>query len=211
MWDIALDADSNMLGTVMQLVNFAQSGALVEIDKANAHCTVIAAGIYPNSLTFVPAGTLDPLEEVLVGFNLASYVRIDRTTGVQTPIGSLNPNPTGQDWESSGDVVSIIGDKTYLTVKPAGSGSGYNGPDTVVEIDPLTGQALAIIGDTGYPKLWGLGYWGGTAYGFSATGQLTAIDLSDGSATGIPIPNAPQGLAWWGAGVTTSAPIAPPN
>jgi hypothetical protein len=211
MWDIAIDKDGIMMGTLSKLQNFVQSGALVTIDKANAHCTVVQTGIYPNSLTFVPAGTLDPNIEVLVGFNEAEYVRIDPTTGAQTTIGNLNPNPTGQDWESSGDVVSIIGDKTYLTVKPFGSGSMYSGSDRIVEIDPLTGQATALIGDTTYPKLWGLGYWGGTAYGFSATGQLAEIDLMTGMAVGIPIADAPPGLAWWGAGVTTAAPIKPPE
>jgi hypothetical protein len=211
MWDIAIDKDGRMVGTLAKLENFVQNGALVEIDEVNAHCSVIATGVYPNSLTFVPAGTLDPTNEVLVGFNGAAYLQIDPTTGAQTPIGNLNPNPTGQDWESSGDVVSIIGDKTYLTVKPLGSGSMFAGSDNIVEIDPLTGQALDVIGDTTYPKLWGLGYWGGTAYGFSATGQLAEISLTDGSATGIPVMNAPPGLAWWGAGVTTSAPIEPPQ
>jgi hypothetical protein len=207
MWDVALDKDGNMMGTVGML----SGGALVTIDKANAHCSVVANGSYPNSLTFVPAGTLDPSSEVLVGFNGAEYVQIDPSNGGQTVIGNLNPNPTGSDWESSGDIVSIINDKTYLTVKPLGSGSGFNGSDNIVEVDPLTGQATALIGDTSSPKLWGLGYWGGTAYGFSATGQLCEIDLTTGSATGIPINNAPPNLAWWGAGVTTAAPIEPPK
>jgi hypothetical protein len=211
MWDIALDKDGNMMGTVGKFQGLNPSGALVAIDKTTASCSEIAQGLFPNSLTFVPAGTLDPTQEVLVGFNGAQYVRIDGSTGAQTPIGGLNPNPTGQQWESSGDVVSIIDDKTYLTVKPLGSGSAYSGPDHIVEVDPITGQALSVIGDTGYPRLWGLGYWGGTAYGFSDTGDLVAIDLTDGTATLIAIPNAPADLAWWGAGVTTAAPIELPR
>ena len=39
MWDIALDKDGNMVGTAASLQNFMLSGALVSIDKANAHCT----------------------------------------------------------------------------------------------------------------------------------------------------------------------------
>lgn len=211
MWDIAIDKDGLMMGTLAKIEGFTQSGALVGIDKSNAHCWVVATGIYPNSLTFVPAGTLDPSVEALVGYNGAEYLRIDPQSGAQQPIGSLNPNPTGQDWESSGDVVSIINDKTYLTVKPAGSGSRYSGPDNIVEVDPATGQATTLIGNTTYPKLWGLGYWGGIAYGFSATGQLASIDLTNGMATAIPIADAPPGLAWWGAGVTTAAPVEVPK
>jgi hypothetical protein len=211
MWDIAVDKSGQLYGTSAKLQGFSLSGSLVKIDKGNAHCSPIAQGQYPNSLTFVPAGTLDPSVEVLVGFKGAEYIRIDPVTGAQMTIGNLNPNPTGKQWESSGDVVSIIGAKTYLTVKPLGSGSGYAGSDTIVEIDPLTGQATKLVGDTTYPKLWGLGYWGGTAYGFSATGQLCAIDLTSGSATGIPLMNIPAGLAFWGAGVTTAAPTMPPK
>jgi hypothetical protein len=211
MWDIALDKDGNMVGTSASMQNFTLSGALVTIDKATAHCTPIATGIYPNSLTYVPAGSLDPNVEALVGFKEAEYVRIDPSNGAQTVVGNLNPNATGQSWESSGDVVSIIGGKTYLTVKPLGSGSSFGGTDHIVEIDATTGAATKLIGDTTYPKLWGLGYWDGTAYGFSATGQLCAIDLGDGTATGIPVTDPPPGLQFWGAGVTTAAPVGIPN
>jgi len=68
-----------------------------------------------------------------------------------------------------------------------------------------------LIGQTGFPRLWGLGYWGGVAYGFSDTGQLCEIDLSTGHGTSIPFPNPPSGLSFWGAGVTTAAPIEIPK
>ena len=47
-----------------------------------------------------------------------------------------------------------------------------NGPDTLLEVDPITGQATALIGDTGQSRLWGLAYWGGQAHGLSETGKL---------------------------------------
>jgi hypothetical protein len=200
MWDIALDKNGNMVGTSMSIFN---GGALVNISKVNAHCTNIANGDYPNSLTFVPEGTLDPVTEVLVGYKGAQYVRIDPANGAQMVIGNLNPNPTGQDWESSGDIVALIGGQAYLTVKPLGSGANYAGTDRIVEVDILTGQATNLIGDTTYPKLWGLGYWAGVAYGFSSTGQLIEINLSNASTTPIQIPG---GFSFWGAGVTTAAP-----
>jgi len=203
MWDIALDKNGAMVGTTASLIN---GGALVSIDKLNAHCTVIASGTYPNSLTFVAEGVLDPNQEVLVGYDTSTYERIDPTTGAITVIGDMNPNPTGQDWESSGDIVSLIGGQTYLTVKPLGSGSMFAGSDHIVEIDPVTGKPTKMIGDTTYPKLWGLGYWSGVAYGFSATGQLISIDLTTAAPTPIPLMNVPANLSFWGAGVTTSAP-----
>ncbi len=205
MWDIALDKNGQMFGTV----GGGFTGSLVAIDKATAHCAVKIQGTFPNSLTYLPAGTLLPNDEALVGFNQATYVRIDTNTGNVTTIGSLNPNPTGQSWESSGDVVSIIGDKTYLTVKPAGQGAGSI--DSIVEVDPKTGQAVKLIGSTGFSDLWGLGYWAGVAYGFSSTGQLAQIDLTTGAGTAIPLTNVPAGLSFWGAGVTTAAPTQPPK
>lgn len=207
MWDIAVDKDGNMFGTV----NNFSSASLVRITKHNAHCEVVAtAPSLPNSLAFVPIGTLDPVEEVLVGFDRSTYVRIDKVTGAVQEIGHLNPNDTGSSWESSGDIVSIIGDKTYATVKPQLGGTTY-GTDTIVEIDPVTGRALKVIGNTGFYALWGLGYWGGVAYGFSEGGELCEIDLTTGKGTKIGIPNLSSGLSFWGAGVTTSAPIEMPK
>ena len=206
MWDIAVDRDGVMYGSA----NSLGDARLVSINKTTAHCETIATGSsFPNSLTFVPTGTLAPNEEVLVGYDQTDYLRIDKVTGQVQVIGSLNPNPTGQMWESSGDIVSIIDDKTYLTVKPYLG--GLSDPDSIVEVDPKTGQAVRLIGNTGFPTLWGLGYWGGVAYGFSESGQLCAIDLATGAGTSIPIPNLPSSLSFWGAGVTTSAPIEMPK
>ena len=206
MWDIALDKDGDMFGSTN-----GSSASLVHITKSTAHCEIVVhADSLPNSLAFVPAGTLEPTEEVLVGFDRSSYVRIDKLTGDVQQIGSLNPNNTGASWESSGDIVSIIGDKTYATVKPYDGGTSY-GTDTIVEIDPVTGQATKVIGNTGFYGLWGLGYWGGIAYGFSEGGELCQIDLTTGAGQTIAIPNLSSGLSFWGAGVTTAAPIEMPK
>src|SRR5262249_41241471 len=60
MIDIALDKDGQMYGTTFI--------SLEKIDKTTAKCTTIKSnGSYPNSLAFVPKGTLDPNVEVLVG------------------------------------------------------------------------------------------------------------------------------------------------
>lgn len=205
MWDIAIDKDGHMVGSMN---TGAGPGAMVTIDKATAHCTVFKNGTYPNSLTYLPAGTLLANAEALVGYNRDAYVQISTQNASLTTIGNLNPNSTGQNWESSGDIVSIIGAKTYLTVKPYGATTGT---DSIVEVDPKTGKVVKLIGNTGFTKLWGLGYWAGVAYGFSATGQLAEIDLTTGAGTAIPLQNIPAGLSFWGAGVTTAAPIKPPQ
>ncbi|MEO8877823.1 MAG: hypothetical protein ABI461_19675, partial [Polyangiaceae bacterium] len=163
MWDIALDKDGNMYGSV----SIAQSdcitftGAIVKIDKSTANCTVVktSSSTFPNSLSFVPAGTLDPTNEVLVGYDSDSYVRIDITSGAITTIGNLNGNPAIQGWQSSGDIVSIIGGKTYLTATLDPNSSAN---DSILEVDPVTGKALSVIGKVGFGKVWGLGFWAGT-------------------------------------------------
>ncbi len=190
--DIALDKDGKMYGTTF--------GGVYRIDKTTASCAHIASGSYPNSLSFVPIGTLDPNVEALVGFVGATYVRIDTTTGTVTNVGSL-----GGGYSSSGDVVSVIGGGTYLTV--TGNGCG----DCIVEVDPKTGALKKMIGPVGHASVFGLAFWGGSAYGFDDAGELFQIDLTTGKSTTIPIPNAPSGLSFYGAGSTTSAPLTPPS
>lgn len=192
--DIALDKDGHMVGTTF--------GGLYDIDKTTAHCTLIKSGDYPNSLSFVPQGTVDPNAEALVGFEGSSYVRIFTDTGAKQTIGSL-----GGGYVSSGDVVSVIGGGTYLTV--------FGGPescnDCILEVDPTTGAFLKNLGPLGHSAVYGLAFWGGAAYGFDSYGELFQIDLTNASTTNIVIPGAPPGLSFYGAGSSTSAPLEPPG
>ncbi len=189
--DIALNKSGQMWATTFS--------GVYTVDPATAVCTLIASGTYPNSLSFVPAGTLDPNVEALVGYNGAEYVRIDLTSGAVTTVGSLG----NQGYISSGDIVSVIGGGTYLTVQ--------NGPqdcaDCIVQVDPATGAMMSFIGPVGHADVYGLAYWGGSAYGFDDAGELFQIDLTNGSSTTIPIPNAPADLSFYGAGSTTLAPL----
>jgi hypothetical protein len=195
--DIAIDEESNIIGT-----GFFE---LYAIDKGNAACTLIARGQYPNSLSYVPKGTVDPDVEALVGYNDGTYVRIDPTTGALTSIGSL-----GGNLHSSGDIVSVKGGKTYLTVKDAGFGGGScSQSDCLVEVDPKTGALIKNWGSVGYKDVFGLAFWGGNVYGFDDSGNLFEVTFDNGQLkTGaIPIPQRPANLAFWGAGSTTSAPL----
>ncbi|MFT3765024.1 MAG: hypothetical protein QM820_05850 [Minicystis sp.] len=190
--DIAIDKDGAMFA--------ATSSGLYKVDKTTAACTLIADGSYPNSLSFVPKGTVDPNAEALVGYLGSTYVRIDTTTGQVTTIGAI----TG-GYSSSGDIVSVIGGGTYLTVK------GNNCADCIIEVDPKTGDLKKMIGPLAHTNVFGLAFWGGFAYGFDDAGELFQIDLATGTSTIIPVPNAPPTLVFWGAGSTTSAPLKPPT
>jgi hypothetical protein len=193
--DLALDKDSLIFATTFS--------GMYTINPANAHCTLVATGnSYPNSLSFVPAGTVDPLVEALVGYHGSDYVRIDTKTGAISTIGHLTGGYT-----SSGDIVSVKDGGTYLTVK----GAGCDQSDCLFEIDPATGDRKQNLGTlTGYTDVFGLAFWAGKLYGFTNAGQLFEINLKGGlSTTPIQVPNAPAGLSFWGAGSTTSAPIGP--
>ena len=188
--DIALDQDSNI---------YASTGSeLFLVETNTAHCTRIAGGTFPNSLSFVPAGTVEADREALVGFQGGDYVKIDVGTGMVTTIGAI-----GGDLVSSGDVVSAKGGKTYVTVKGKGCA------DCLVEIDPATGKSTKNWGSIGKPDVFGLAFWAGDLYAFTNAGELLLITLDTGTlvATPIPIANAPT--KFWGAGSTTSAPVGP--
>jgi hypothetical protein len=191
--DIALDKDSNLYGTT--------SFGFYQINKATAACTLISSGGYPNSLSFVPKGSVDPNEEALVGYNGGSYIRIDTKSGAVTSLGGSLPNGFG----SSGDIVSVINGPSYLTVY------GPNCSDCIVQIDPANGTMIKNWGPLPYSSVYGLAFWAGSAYGFSNSGDLFEIKFANDVATTTPIaiPGAPVDLQFWGAGSTTSAPPVP--
>lgn len=190
--DIALDESSTLFA--------ANYDALYKVDKATAACTEVARGKYPNSLSFVPKGTVDPSAEALVGYEDADYVRIDTTTGAKTKIGTL-----GGGFRSSGDIVSVKGGKTYLTVK-GGSCTNF---DCLVEVDPSNGKMLKNWGSIEHKDVFGLSFWGGKIYGFNQEGKLFEVTFgtSQLATSLIPIPGKPSDLSFWGAGSSTSAPL----
>ncbi|CAN5925811.1 hypothetical protein BH11MYX4_BH11MYX4_23410 [soil metagenome] len=194
--DIALDETSTLYA--------ASRNALYTVDKATAKCTQIATGTYPNSLSFVPKGTVDPNVEALVGYDDADYVRIDTKTGVKTTIGAL-----GGGLRSSGDIVSVKGGKSYLTVK--GTGNNCTTNDCLVEVDPATGKLVKNWGSIEHHNVFGLSFWGGKVYGFDESGGLFEVTFGSSSitTTTIAIPTKPANLSFWGAGSSTSAPLVP--
>ncbi|MCC6522796.1 MAG: hypothetical protein IT373_09060 [Polyangiaceae bacterium] len=194
--DIALDKDGAIYATTFD--------GLYRIDKTNAACTFVSSGGYPNSLSFVPVGTVDPNVEALVGYQGDTYVRIDTSSGNVSTIGAI-----GGGYTSSGDIVSVIGGKTYLTAFGTGCPT-----DCLLEVNPTTGAMVHNYGLlTGYDNVFGLAFWGGAAYGFTDAGQLFQIDFAGNGVTTSPIaiPGAPAGLSFWGAGSATSAPVIIPN
>jgi hypothetical protein len=201
--DIAIDENSNLIADGYS--------ALYSVDKTTAQCTKIsgASGL-PDSLSFVPKGTLDASVEALVGYTGANYVRIDPKTGGTTVVGSLDAGGL----ISSGDIVSVKGGPTFLTAKvnvicTNAECAKCNGTDCLLEVDPKTGKMLKNWGALGHKDVFGLSYWGGRLYGFDNAGYLFEIKL-DGvqlTVTDIAMPSKPKDLSFWGAASSTSAPL----
>jgi len=191
--DIALDSKSNAYLTTFD--------GLYSVDLTTAVCTLIKTGVnYPNSLAFVPKGTLDATNEVLVGYQVANYVRIDTTTGVISSVGGL---ATG--YASSGDIVSVQDGGTFLTV--TGNGCSGLGGDCLVQVNPVTGAIIQNYGVVGHAATYGVGYWAGVVYGFDNAGEVFAITGGDGGvATSTLIIGSDAGYQFYGAGNTTLAP-----
>jgi len=206
MLDIAIDRAGNMVGTAAMSEHATITGRLVTIDKMTAACTVLRTGSYPNSLAFVPVGTVLPDREALVGYVNDAYVMINPDTGLVSGVGNLNAPGAASPWMSSGDIVSIVGGGTYVTIIPKGSVTADPAGDRIAEVEPATGAIKRVIGATGATGLFGLGYWGGIAYGFSSSGLLVKIDLQSGAGTPVPITGGPA-TGFYGAGTTTVAPI----
>jgi len=170
--DIALDESSNI---------YASTGSeLFYVETNTARCTRIAGGTFPNSLSFVPAGTVEADREALVGFQDGDYVKIDPKSGVVTKIGEI-----GGGLASSGDMVSAKGGKTYLTVR----GKDCVDNDCLVEIDPKTGALMKNWGSIGKPKVFGLAFWAGDLYAFTNAGEM----ISGAMYEGVPATSPPSG------------------
>jgi len=189
--DLAIDSASNAYVTT--------STDLWSLDLTTAACTHIASGSYPNSLSFVPKGTVDPNAEALVGYVDATYVHINTTTGVVQNVGTLSGSYT-----SSGDIVSVIGGGTFLTVK----GGPNNCGDCLLQVNPTTGDLIQDYGSVNHVDVFGLAFWAGTAYGFDNGGDVFSIGWNNGAlvTSNITVPNPPPNLEFWGAGSTTAAP-----
>jgi hypothetical protein len=193
MTDIAVDKDGVMMG-----VSFTK---VYRVDPTTAACTFVAdLDRQFNGLSYVPAPSLLDASERLVGTTLDGSVwAIDPTTGATSLAGSY-----GGVWTSSGDIVYVEGFGIVATVKASGVGTDY-----LATIDPTTFAATPIgeaTGGTGFSDIWGLGFWEGKVFGFSGASQMLLIDPTSGVATLLATG---QTVTWWGAGVTTAAPIIP--
>jgi hypothetical protein len=197
-----LDLAVNAAGQVFT----SSATALWSVDPTTARVTEIgtfdvAMGEQFYALTFLAPGELGAGETLLGATNMGVYYEIDPATARVRRLGSY---PDG--WLSSGDVVSVEG-ATFATIRRM--------DDTVDTLAQITFDASgrstirvigAIRGDgMDFRQIFGLGYWGRSVYGFSNSGQLIEIDRATGA--GRLATTMTGTRRFWGAGVTTRAPV----
>ena len=158
------------------------------------------------SLSYVPADINDPnSDDILVSANsFGDVFQLDPSSGTATQIGNYG-TIANQQVGSSGDIVAVRGLGIYATVDV---GTTANSNDYLAVIDPATWTATPLGTGTGFNNIFGLGYWAGKFYGFvddktTHTGRIIEIDPNTGKGTEI-LSGAQE---WYGAGVTTAAPI----
>lgn len=192
MTDLAINAAGEAWG-----ITFT---SLYRVDLTNAQCTYVApfSGSQFNGLSFIPGGELEPGEVLVAANRNGGVFRVDTATGNTRQIGTY-----GGAIGSSGDIVSVASGGTFATV--IDNDTGLDPVEYLARINPMTGRAVRI-GPTGVSRTWGVGYWRSIVFGFTADGAVVTLDINTGRATEV----ARNSVAWWGAAVTTIAPVAPP-
>ncbi len=188
MTDIAIDKNGMMLG-----ISYT---AVYRIDPATAKAQLLSNGLTGmfNGLSFVPATQLGQTgDDVLVATRNedGAVFRVDPASGHTTQIGDM------AGYTSSGDLVSVDGFGTVLTAD-----NGLSN-DRLVRLAPQTFAATPIGTDIGTAEIWGVAYWKNRIFGFTNGGQFILIDPTTGHGSVVQS----GGPAWWGAAVTTSAPV----
>ena len=188
MTDIAVNAQDQLWGITFN--------AIYRVETATARCTFVAPfeGTNFNGLSFLPGSELDGAEILVATNRTGGVFQVDTVTGATRLRGSY-----GGGLGSSGDIVSVEGAGTFATAV-----RGFN-EEVLVRVDPTNGAAR-VLGVTGQGSTWGLAYWRQRLFGFTADGNFLTLDINTGAATVITN----TGRPWWGAGVTTLAPTAPP-
>jgi hypothetical protein len=198
--DLAVDKTDRIVGTSRtELYTIsATSGAATLLRTLDAG----AQGF--TSLSFIPgASPNDP--DMLVAANEAGDVfQINESNGTATKIGNYGMSG-GMQIKSSGDLFGVRGYGVFATVD-IGTGT----MDYLARVDPANGwKATPLAQSTMHDKIFGLGFWGGKIYGFVDngfdldTGTMLQIDSVTGAATEL----SSGAQRWFGAGVTTDAPI----
>ncbi len=154
------------------------------------------------ALSFLAPGEYGDGEPLIGATNAGAYYLVDTTSAAASYLGSY---PDG--WLSSGDIVSVAGLGTFATVRRDDFPS-----DVLVQIlFAADGSSTATVkgpiasSSRNYIQVFGVGYWGRALYGFSNAGELLEIDRDTGAGRLVTTETGTD--QFWGAGVTTRAPV----
>ena len=191
--DLAVNADGD--------VYVSGYDALYRVDPETAALTHVGDFDVDESffaLTFLGEGVIRPVETLIGATNEGVYYEIDPTDASTQRLGQY---PDG--WISSGDIVSV-GGRAFATLKDP---DNLDAPDVLAEITFTASGSSTVreLGSTFFRQLFGLGSWGDSLYGFSNSGELVRLDPDTGRGTIVSITTGID--SYWGAGVTTTAPI----
>ncbi len=197
--DIAVDKNDRMLGVSLDNI--------YEINPATGAATFITAYAGTanlTSLSFVPLDLQNPdsAERLVAATDQGTVLEINPTTGAVTQLGAYGMVGT-QLIRSSGDIVAVSGFGILATVT---LGNTLSDPDYLAQINPTTWAATPLGTGTTYDKIFGVGFWKGKVYGFvdtSTGGAIIELNPNTGAATPVNTGS----IHWFGAGVTTDAPI----
>jgi hypothetical protein len=194
--DIALDENDQLYA--------AGFDDLFIVDVDTMQCTAVSdmSQDFTSNLSLVPAGTVHPTKEMLVGYHVIYYQSHDMQTGEMTTHTSL-ANPV------RGDVVSVLDGPTLVSTAPNFEVDPDDAPDHLRRINPTTGAELADLGPFGPGQnVEGLAFWGGTVYGFTDAGEILAIELNEDDTFEVTLTTS-TGLEFRGAASSTVAPLVP--
>ena len=161
--------DLSFRGSILNAVSFTK---LYVLNPTTGHATAVGPLGFSdiNALVTRPGtGRLYAAGNVAPG----RFVSIDAKTGKAHQIGTFGPG-----LGSAGDLAFVNG-TLYATLNRAGFAHTY-----FAKVSLSTGHAT-LIGDTGFPNVWGLTLRGGVLYGATKSGLFLRIAPTTGKATRI--------------------------
>lgn len=189
MTDVAIDRFGVLYGVTFERAYVC--------NPTTATCFVL--GVLPgsfNGLTWIPAGTLDPNKDSLIGISQEgtwNHLKIMNGQVTSQPLGTYGPG-----YSSAGDAFSIEGVGTYAAVNKQGLNS-----TVIVSVDPLNGKVLSELAVTqGFNSVFGLAGWEGLIIAFNSSGDMIKVDPQTKVVTNL----GKKPVGWWGAGVGTILP-----
>lgn len=173
--DLALHPDRVLYGL--------DPNTLVRVDLVTGATDVVAffdGSVQWNGLDAAPDGTL-------YGSAGRQVHRVDPRRGTSEVVALLPPGTL-----SAGDVALLEG-RLLVTVQPE-LDLTREAPNQLVEVDLTTGRSR-VLGDVGFPCVWGMAAFGPTLYGLTCDGRILEMDATTGRGRAV----ARAEVEFWGA------------